>query len=146
MKIGFTGTRAGMSARQKRGLAVLLSATSLAFQHGDAVEFHHGDCVGADAQADIICRHLMIRRVLHPGNVEHARAHSERRADVANQPELLEVREPAPPLLRNRTIVEQGLELLIAAPRERAEQLRSGTWATVRYAREEGIPVLILDP
>ena len=41
MKIGFTGTRDGMSIRQ---LVVLRTQFA---KH--ATEFHHGDCIGADA-------------------------------------------------------------------------------------------------
>jgi hypothetical protein len=53
-------------------------------------------------------------------------------------------------------LVEQGIERnteivddsdhLFAAPKEQFEQLRSGTWATVRRARKKGIPYEILLP
>jgi hypothetical protein len=35
---------------------------------------------------------------------------------------------------------------VIAAPMSSAEILRSGTWATIRYARKAGKPVLIIWP
>lgn len=47
------------------------------------------------------------------------------------------------PLARNRDIVA-AVDILIAAPAENEEQLRSGTWATVRYARAAGKPVIML--
>jgi hypothetical protein len=37
-------------------------------------------------------------------------------------------------------------ELLIATPKEVKEQLRSGTWATVRRARKVGIPIILITP
>lgn len=43
---------------------------------------------------------------------------------------------------RNQELVSQVIDLT-AFPRENEEQLRSGTWATVRRARERGIPVEI---
>ena len=46
-------------------------------------------------------------------------------------------------LERNRDIVD-ACDILIACPRTLKEELRSGTWATVRYARKVGKPVAIL--
>ena len=147
MKVGFTGTRAGMSARQR--LAFLLLLSGLWHRHLESIprgtgllhcELHHGDCLGADAQADAIARTLGLRRVLYPGTSEQFRGHSEQLAT-----ELCTVRPPAAPLVRNGHI-GQAVTLLFAAPAQRAEAARSGTWATVRYAREEGVPVVILDP
>ncbi len=36
--------------------------------------------------------------------------------------------------------------LMVAAPKSFAEELRSGTWATVRYARKQKKPVVIVFP
>ncbi len=44
---------------------------------------------------------------------------------------------------RNRDIVA-AVSILIAAPETDIEEQRSGTWATVRYARKKGIPVVIV--
>ena len=51
---------------------------------------------------------------------------------------------PKPPLDRNRDIVTFGRDLLIAAPLQDFEVLRSGTWATVRFAKSKKINVLQL--
>lgn len=80
---------------------------------------HHGDCVGADA----------------PPIIEDKRAHCA--CDVL----LI----PAPYLVRNRAIVD-ATEVLVATPKGIYEQQRSGTWSTVRYARELGRPLLIVYP
>jgi hypothetical protein len=46
-------------------------------------------------------------------------------------------------LARNRTIVDVSA-ILVAAPESDVEELRSGTWMTVRYARSRAKPVLML--
>jgi predicted Rossmann fold nucleotide-binding protein DprA/Smf involved in DNA uptake len=55
------------------------------------------------------------------------------------------VHTPKAPLDRNRDIVDAAA-VLIAAPKEMTETLRSGTWATVRYARKQGKQVWIVWP
>lgn len=114
--VGFTGSRLGMSAEQKRRLRHLLQL------HG-ATEFHHGDCRGADAQAHDIARDLGLWIVGHPPTAEGLRAFCH----------VDEERIPLPFLARNHMIVRET-QLLIAAP-SGPPQLRSGTWSTVRYAR-----------
>jgi hypothetical protein len=49
------------------------------------------------------------------------------------------------PLDRNRTMVNES-HGVIAAPMSSAEVMRSGTWATIRYARKAGKPVLVIWP
>jgi predicted Rossmann fold nucleotide-binding protein DprA/Smf involved in DNA uptake len=57
-----------------------------------------------------------------------------------------EVAEPDEYLKRNRAIVD-GSEILVATPKEEdGEALRSGTWATVRYARKMGRVIYIVRP
>lgn len=121
MKLGFTGTRMGMSREQKVSFDALLFELQ-------PTEFHHGGCVGADAQAHEIVRHRLpeCRIVIHPTRPGPHRA-SELVAD--------ELRDEAPPLDRNRTIVD-SVEHMAAAPLGDQEVLRSGTWATIRYARK----------
>ena len=46
---------------------------------------------------------------------------------------------------RNKDIVN-NCDLLIAAPKENTEVLRSGTWSTVRYAKQLGVTVVIIEP
>lgn len=123
-RVGFTGSRVGMSVKQTIALRAVLSSTD---------EFHHGDCLGADAEAHRIAREAGVRAiVVHPPSDPKARAFCA--GDVQ--------RAPVPYLIRNRSIVNET-EFLIAAPRG-PEVLRSGTWATVRYARKVGKEVHVL--
>lgn len=130
--IGFTGTQSGMTLNQQGTVYVLildLGVTDLA----------HGDCLGADNEADMIARELDIRRHIHiPTN-------NSRRAFCIAREGLDIVYPPKPYLERNRDIVDSTCAL-IAAPKEMAETVRSGTWATIRYARKQGKPVWIVWP
>lgn len=128
MRIGFTGTQQGMSRFQAVQFRQLI--TSLGVTH-----LHHGDCVGADEQADGIARLLGVEIIIHPPDDPSKRAFCAQTGDI--------VWRPLPYLERNHDIVEES-ELLIAAPRGDQEQLRSGTWATVRYARKLLRSVVIL--
>lgn len=135
MKVGFTGTQQGMTIEQKRKLAKLIDG----YKNGKAIiqEFHHGDCVGADEEADFIALSIMIPRVVHPPIEEKKRAFC-RGGDII-------FRVTKPYLERNHDIVDET-DCLIATPKEDVEQLRSGTWATIRYARKKHKPVFIILP
>jgi hypothetical protein len=128
MIVGFTGTRKGMTDRQKKTLTVIL-------EHLYTEDFHYGDCLGADEQAYSIAYDIGFVMISHPCNIENMRAHT-----LAD--EEWEIKEP---LHRNQDIVNI-CNLLIAAPASLQEEQRSGTWATIRYARQRERPVIILDP
>jgi hypothetical protein len=46
---------------------------------------------------------------------------------------------------RNRDIVDAS-EVMIATPKTKEEELRSGTWATVRYAKRKRVLVRVIYP
>lgn len=132
IKIGFTGTRRGMTGSQWASLTSLLRALSQRFER---VEFHHGQCIGADEEAASIAKEVGCWIVSHPPTNQKAVS------DFAFD----ESRAPRPYLQRNHGIVDET-DIMLAAPGEIEEQLRSGTWATVRYARRVGKPAEILYP
>jgi hypothetical protein len=133
--IGFTGTRDGMTPQQRAAVTKILERYCSRF--GALVG--HGDCLGADAEFDEIAASLGIQRATYPCDIESMRAHCEVRG-------ALQVTEPVGPLLRNGWIVRDALAM-IATPKESTEQLRSGTWATVRLARRKiGLPLLLVAP
>lgn len=128
MKIGFTGTQRGMTDKQKVALRGLLNQAS-------GSEFHHGDCVGSDAEAHHIANGMGLEPVIHPPDDPIKRAFCK-----ANR-----VRQTEPYLVRNRNIVDSA-ELLIATPELEVETMGSGTWATVRYAVKQKKPVTVIWP
>lgn len=128
MITGFTGTRAGMNQKQKDLVKVFLE------MHRPLAVIH-GDCVGADKDFDDICAGLGIARYCCPSNLTTQRAFTDA---VLFQP-------PKPPLERNHDIVNASGELF-ACPKEMNEVMRSGTWATIRYARRQNKPVYIFYP
>lgn len=119
MTAGFTGTRKGMTQRQKNSLKERLLGVT---------EFHHGCCVGADADAHGIALEMKISIIGHPP--------TDQRLMAKGLTGYTEMREPKPFLDRNKDIVDES-EFLIAAPETEEETLRSGTWSTVRYARKQ---------
>lgn len=130
MSIGFTGTQRGMAPAQR---ARFVETLHLWAPH--RAPFHHGDCIGADAEAHASAQMLGYHIVLHPPLARSRRAWCA--AD--------EVRPEAPYLVRNQHIVDE-CRVLIATPGEFTEQLRSGTWSTVRRARRAQRSVMIIYP
>ncbi len=118
MIVGFTGTQRGMSAHQ-----LLKVEAFLRDNRHDITALHHGDCVGADKEANDLARIQEIETGGHPPIDEKKRAFCE--CDIWFPPmEYLD---------RNHNIVDM-CDILLVAPLTDAEQLRSGTWATYRYA------------
>ena len=133
MKLAFTGTCKGMSENQKKQLINRLET----FQKlGYEFEWHHGCCVGADVEFDGIVRHFKSSGYLHPSNIHKTTI------DCFELEDVLYL--SLPPIVRNHIMVDVS-DTLIAAPDSDTEKLRSGTWATVRYARKKGINIFILE-
>lgn len=142
MKIGFTGTQKGMTNEQVFALHKFLG------EHYNINEFHHGQCIGADIEAHRIIRgthHLreelggflsQIKIIIHPP-IDTKK--------VARVEFPFELRKPKPYLERNKDIVNET-NLLIACPKNFKEELRSGTWATIRYAKKQSKEIIIIYP
>ena len=134
MKVGFTGTRSGMTARQMLALAKFLGQ-----YQSRITEFHHGDCVGADAEAHEIVESFLGVNVIyvHPPNDERYRA-------FKHSPHIAE---PRGYLVRNHDIVN-SVDRMLAAPKqiECPSNLRGqGTWATIVYAEKHRKQIEILE-
>lgn len=130
MRVGFAGTRKGLSAAQQTQLTMMLNRLYSPSKAGpyEPNEFHHGDGKdehggnnSSDLQAAAIARDLGWDVKPHPPKAQTATA-------------LLE---------RNR-VIEANAQVLIAAPESDKEELRSGTWMTVRCARKSAKPVVML--
>lgn len=127
--VGFTGTRDGMSQKQKQDFALMI-------QRINPVEFHHGDCVGAGEQAHDIVKvfapecSIVVHPPLNPKDRAWCKGSFIRPAEDY--------------IKRNHNIVN-NVEMMIATPKN-GEELRSGTWATIRFAKKVGRTVKILFP
>lgn len=129
MKIGFTGTQEGMTEMQSQFVYDLLMTI-------EPDEVHHGCCIGADEQFD----NLLIYSPKYIDIHGHPPLNQSKMADC----DCDVMHEPKEYLERNHDIVD-ATDALIAAPKG-PEELRSGTWATVRYARTLGRPIYIVWP
>jgi hypothetical protein len=134
MKVGFTGTRNGLTEDQK------ICVEYIFYRLGKAgmSEFHQGNCTGADFQANKIVKENHSRtckRIAHPSiKLDH------------QAPCFVdETRPPKDYIDRNHDIVDET-DVLIACPRTDKEELRSGTWATIRYAKKKNKRVCIIWP
>jgi hypothetical protein len=103
--IGFTGTSRGMTVNQRATVGRIL----LRLHKGGKQEFHHGDEPHSDREAAKLAKAIGYKVIPHPGG------------DAEQN------------IRRNHEIVDIS-RIMIAAPSGDREVLRSGTWATVRYA------------
>jgi hypothetical protein len=132
MKIGFTGTQQGMTEKQQEEFVKLI-------QEFNPTEFHHGDCIGADKQANDFVFAIYkgkAKIVIHPPVNPAKRAWCNTWDDMRPQRDYLK---------RNHDLVNET-DLLIATPKEANEVVRSGTWSTIRYARKQNKEVMIIAP
>lgn len=132
MIIGFTGTQVGMTEKQVAALTDFLGKHS---KKSIPLFFHHGDCVGADAQAHDVAYRMGYMIVIHPPINQSKRAWCKGGS----------ILEPDEYLARNHAIVD-ACDILIVTPRSGIESVRSGTWATVRYAKKQGTRIHMLNP
>ena len=130
--LGFTGTRKGMTGLQINKFQELI-------QELDVTRFVHGAAPGADLQAHDIC----IRQRVPYIEVWPAIGAKTPDWDALGWPNHVRVAKPA--LERNHDIVDR-CDLLIATPETVEEMLRSGTWATIRYARKVKRQHMIIRP
>jgi hypothetical protein len=116
MRVGFTGTREGMTDLQRDALSAWLT------RQGRVCEFHHGAALIHAHPADVPQQGSAAAFIL-----------SHKRHKVRK------------PLSRNADILD-ACDVLIAAPKGKREELRSGTWATIRGARKLGRRLVIIWP
>lgn len=138
-RIGFTGTREGMTEQQKVYLESYLKMLISLDNESSDFCFHHGDCIGADEQAHRIFHDKVGGKLiyLHPPHNDKLRAKLDS--------ECFHVFETKQYLERNHDIVDAS-DFLIAAPKEAEETVKSGTWATIRYAEKQKKNVVIIRP
>lgn len=127
MIVAVTGTRMGITTAQ-------IAAITRHLRH--ATWLHHGGAVGADRTCHAIFARPWQTQVW-PSNAEQERWAREQPIGVIHARRL--------PLNRNRAMVNI-VERVFALPAGMEEEQRSGTWATVRYARAVKCPCLVIYP
>jgi len=130
--VGFTGTQKGMTDLQK--------AITIGFLIVRRVSIAcHGGCIGADIDIDDICWRFKphsLTTVVYPSNIKG------KQGKWHYTPFVMESNNP---ITRNHFIVDRA-DFVIACPAEPKEILRSGTWATIRYAKKQGKHIVIIAP
>jgi hypothetical protein len=128
--IGFTGTQKGMTKAQYRNIIEFIMRAKWGPD-----QFAHGDCIGADEDLHNLVSLAGLPITIYPPINESKRAFC-RGGFVMEAKDYLE---------RNHDIVD-ACNVLWACPSGMQEELRSGTWATIRYARKQNKPVVIFYP
>ena len=121
LNIGITGSRDFTNKE-----VVKNTLTKLVEENSDKdLVIHHGDCFGADEISHEVAKSLGIEVVVHPPTKSGLRA-------FCGSENILP---PKDFLKRNHCIVD-SCDILLGFPKTDKEVRRSGTWATIRYARK----------
>lgn len=128
MRVGFSGTQDGMTDAQIEKVRELLWESEFKVAG-------HGDCIGADADFHDLSRERGLWIVGYPPFNYKKRAFCD----------FDEEKRPNEYLIRNRHIVDDAGSMLFT-PRGFEEELRSGTWSTIRYNEKKEKPKVIVWP
>jgi hypothetical protein len=119
--LGFTGRKEGITESQ----IIMITNFVRIINFASAI---HGDCVGADA-----CFHDIVRKE-KPRPKAYIEKYPSLHTDYQANKEADFINEPMKALVRDKIMANKS-NIMLATPPTEQEILRSGTWATVRYAR-----------
>jgi len=130
VKLGFMGSRGGMTQNQVHALTKVLKDL-------DVTEVHHNDVHGAAHQFHNMANRIVMGAsfIAHPPNTPKYRAFCNVSSSVP----------PSGYLQSGKQIVD-ATDLLVAAPRTDCETRLGLTWKVVRYARNQKKNLLIIRP
>jgi hypothetical protein len=134
---GITGTHRGYTPAQRAALSSIV-------RHPSTEVIHHGDCVGVDALAHDVAFEAHKRIAIHPPSDGKLRAFK----GIGVTPKFIGQivwYEPKPYLDRDDDIVDV-CTTLIAVPFGPESMRGSGTWYTIRRARDAEKPRTIIWP
>lgn len=132
LNVGLTGSQFGMTREQ-------INRVGLFILKFEPAKVHHGLCIGADS-----IFHRLVQAVSFPIDICGHPPIDRSKVDESLDG-FTHLMDPLPYLDRNSTIVDHS-RVLLATPKEYSEQLRSGTWSTVRRARKANILRFIIFP
>lgn len=155
MVVAFTGTQSGMTRWQKAECLERLKELR-------ATEFINGMCIGADYESTLLAVEAGIRIfTFYPGSLPLKRKSpfefssklcdsTWRDKEILGQIINYRYYPIKPALERNQDLVNNS-SAIICAPKEHNNTLRSGTWATIRYAwkrkkKNQYYKVIIIPP
>lgn len=144
MVIGFTGPQTGMTTQQRAKLFKLLLTNA-----PNIAAAHHGDCVGGDEEFHDMCVQLRIPEIyIHPPIENSKRAWCGMNSDgtAMRLKHTTIYLLPTKPFLERDADIARQCTTLFATPAQAVEVQRSGTWATIRYAKKHGKLVIALHP
>lgn len=129
-KIGFTGNRNGLNNEQIQNIKQLLDQI---VNITDYIVLSHGDCVGSDTDFHNLC--LSYKDLYPEKKIEiHIYPPNNKTMRSFNKGDILMPEKPY--LERNLDIIKNS-NILIACPVDKnVEELRSGTWSTIRQANK----------
>lgn len=132
---GVTGTRHGAAKEQRASLLIRIHRITERANGRFELWLIHGGCAGVDVETHAICKGFGWYTWVLPGsNGAHRNC---KNADI--------IENPRPFLDRNRLIVDR-CHAIHALPKGYLEERRSGTWATVRYARSMSRRLVMIWP
>jgi predicted Rossmann fold nucleotide-binding protein DprA/Smf involved in DNA uptake len=129
---GFTGTRVGLTPKAAKGVMDLLVML-------EPRQLVHGDCIGADNMVHYMALGIRIPIAIRPPVDDRLRGWASIHGTMVS------IYPPKPYIQRNHDIVNHT-NYLIACPDTMKEVMRSGTWATVRYAGKTNRVVYLVYP
>lgn len=131
MHLAIAGTRKGLTEDQFNRVKEFILLEGSEFTH-----LHEGDCIGVDAQVTQMFQDMQpqVTVVCHPPDKFRCRAYTK----------YDETKDVRPYIMRDKDMVDAS-SFLWACP-EGPEKIRSGTWTTVRYARNQGKMITIIYP
>jgi hypothetical protein len=131
--LGFTGTRNGMTEQQRQTVRQLLSDALIMLGPFTGL---HGDCLGADADFDLLCKEIGIQTACRPCTFTNMRANTN----------STQIAEPKPPMQRNRDIVSDAAVMIACPPNFERIKKGSGTWATIGFSEKAGKQLHVVLP
>lgn len=170
MKLMVSGTRQGMTDRQKKAFEAFLGRRN---KKGERItDFIHGDCIGADAEAHEIFKayfnipdpvsdeafdRMLLTRTEGKGRFFVTEFPPEGKPIISIFPgrilgsperagKVPHILYPLMGALDRNLAMLNAADYLVAFPHTMQEQIRSGTWHAIRHARGKRIPAMVVLP
>jgi hypothetical protein len=140
--IGITGSRGFPTGAQQDTLSMLIGKLA----ESGPCEMHHGCCIGTDECAHFIGAKIPDMLLIgHPGyGINHKSPYQ-----MTGGHNLFAVILPALPYKQRNLAIVRASNILLACPlfpENDSRSARSGTWQTVRMARQANEPVILIPP